>query len=214
MWVHRLFKGFVHFSGAVGLAGAILWQVIQSTGQDHCQAIVHVSELGAEVVIDDMVRRVESMEELPFVFPLRPGKHRAYLLKDGVAVDDQPFELAPEKEIVLVLWDAKQNAGAGTPNVPASVVYGDRSGQAREQQAAIRPPRGSWAWAENQRQAERTRSASSSGNASQKICERGNADIEAVGTRDGFNRGATEARECEWISKDGKRCATQAIDVK
>ncbi len=93
------------------LAAAILSIVIHKTGEPYARAIVHVSESGVAVQLDnDVPRDVESFEELPFVFTLRPGRHR-FTLRRGDAIEDaQEIEVVAGSETVLCLWNRKEFA--------------------------------------------------------------------------------------------------------
>jgi hypothetical protein len=123
--------------GMCGLAAVILWQVVESCGARYGQAIVHVSEPGTLIMVDDVTQSVNAWHGAPFVFDILPGKHRALLLRKGVIIDDQTFETSQGGDFVLALCDQKQY---GQVSVPMDVAGGRRSRGMAEEMSVVRQP--------------------------------------------------------------------------
>jgi hypothetical protein len=91
--------------GAVMLGGVILWHVADRAVGSKGQAIVHVSTLPADLVVDQAVYRVVDWGKTPIVCDLRAGRHSARLIKDGRVVYQEEFLLRGGEEVILNAWD-------------------------------------------------------------------------------------------------------------
>jgi hypothetical protein len=108
--------------GAVLLGGVILWHVADRAVGSKGQAIVHVSTLPADLVVDQAVVRVVDWGRTPVVFELRPGRHSARLIKDGRVVYQEEFLLRAGEEVILMAWEGHEDGrspGRGGVNAVA-----------------------------------------------------------------------------------------------
>jgi hypothetical protein len=92
-------------AGAVLLGGVVLWQVADRAGSSKGQAIVHVSTLPADLMVDQAVYRVVDWGRTPIVCDLRPGRHSARLIRDGRVVYQEEFLIRAGEEVILMAWD-------------------------------------------------------------------------------------------------------------
>jgi hypothetical protein len=112
--------------GAVMLGGVILWHVADRAVGSRAQAIVHVSTLPADLVVDQAVYRVVDRGKTPIVCDLRPGRHSARLIKDGRVVYQEEFLLRGGEEVILNAWDGYDDGrgpGRGEGNPLAQVQH-------------------------------------------------------------------------------------------
>jgi hypothetical protein len=90
---------------ALALGGAILWQVAERAVPRECEAVVHVTEAGVDVAIDDSTYRFEAWRGTPIVCALRPGRHTVCMSRDGQVLYEEVFTLRPGENVILTAWD-------------------------------------------------------------------------------------------------------------
>src|SRR5436309_15188221 len=69
--------------GVLAFGAAFLWQVAGRSGPPGCVAVVHVTEAGVDVSVDDWECRVECRRYAPIVRALRPGRHTLRMSRGG-----------------------------------------------------------------------------------------------------------------------------------
>ncbi len=87
------------------LGGVILWQCAECTGRAKARAVIFVSNLPADLVVDHAVYHVEDLGRSPIVCELRPGRHSARLIQDGRVIYQEEFTVAAGEETILKAWD-------------------------------------------------------------------------------------------------------------
>ncbi len=108
--------------GALALAAAILWQVAENSGPEGCRAVVHVTEQGVDVKIDDSAHRVETWRDSPVVLGLRPGRHTLRMSRRGRVLYEEVFTLRRGDDVVLTAWDATRRRGVRPRPDPSAMA--------------------------------------------------------------------------------------------
>jgi hypothetical protein len=107
---------------AVLLGAVVLWQCAASTGIAKARAVIFVSNVPADLVVDREVFRVEDLRRNPIVCHLRPGQHSARLVQNGRVVYQQEFLVGAGEKVVF-------EAGDGYKDM-RSQIRGERSSTA------------------------------------------------------------------------------------
>jgi hypothetical protein len=109
---------------AVLLGGVILWQVAEHSGSSMGRAIVHVSTIPADLVVDRVVYRVEDLGRTPIVCEVRPGRHSARLIRDGRVLYQEEFLVRAGEEVILAAWDGYQDGRSPGRGEEGSLAQG------------------------------------------------------------------------------------------
>jgi hypothetical protein len=91
--------------GALVLGGVFVWQVAENSGLRKGEAIVHVTESGVDVTIDDSEYRVETVTDSPIVCDLTAGRHTLRMARDGRVLYEESFTVPTNNDVVLTAWD-------------------------------------------------------------------------------------------------------------
>src|SRR5262249_21487244 len=111
---------------AVLLGGVILWQVAEHSVSSKGWAIVHVSTIPADLVVDHVVYRVDDFGRTPIVCEVRPGRHSARLIRDGRVLYQEEFLVRAGEEVILAAWDGYQDGRSLGRGEEGSVAQGHR----------------------------------------------------------------------------------------
>ena len=95
-------------AGTVVLGLVVLWQVAERAGRKDGEVVVHVTESGVEVMIDDRPYRYDRFPGPPIVCELRPGTHRLTMSRGGRLLHDETFALESGGQAVLTAWDGSR----------------------------------------------------------------------------------------------------------
>jgi hypothetical protein len=114
--------------GAAGLvlSGFVLWQVAEHSGPNVSELVVHVSELGVDVTVDDLGFRVDDFGDIPVSCSVRAGKHILRMYRAGELIFERTFTVRRGEDLVLAAWDAtrrnqaQEDAGRSVPENPAT----------------------------------------------------------------------------------------------
>lgn len=108
----------------VAVIGAVTLQyAVEHSNPGGCETVVHVTEPGVDVWIDDHAYRVESWQDSPLVCELRPGRHTLRMSRYGRILHEEAFTLRPGADIVLTAWDeARWKAQLRTYEAVAEIV--------------------------------------------------------------------------------------------
>jgi|GEM_PF-4916063 len=99
MLIREASLAIVNRVGALLLGGAFLWQVVEHVGPFQCEAVIHVSESNADMMIDNVTYRVGNVpRETPIVCELAPGQHRLIMHRSGKLLYEKEFSLKPGEE--------------------------------------------------------------------------------------------------------------------
>jgi hypothetical protein len=101
--------------GALGLGGAILWQVVIHIGPQHGIAYVHVSTRNVDVMIDDEKYHIETLWESPITLEQSPGAHVLRMSRRGQLLYEENFSLGVGQDIVLIAWERASEAAEHNP---------------------------------------------------------------------------------------------------
>lgn len=124
----------------LALGVVVLWQVAEHAGPSRGRALVHVSCVPGDVVVDQNVYHVDSLEETPIVCELRPGRHVARMLRDDRVLYQEEFAVSAGEEVILTAWDQYvdgRSPGHEREREPAARTA---DGSARRGTANPRPP--------------------------------------------------------------------------
>jgi hypothetical protein len=98
--------GVARVFGALALGAALAWQAIERSGPDQSEVIVHVSEGGVEVQIDERTYCVATAWDNPIVCELAHGQHVLSMTRAGKLLYHEEFTLGRGEQRVLTAWDA------------------------------------------------------------------------------------------------------------
>jgi hypothetical protein len=112
--------------GAVLLGGVVLWNVADHAVSSKGQAIVHVSTLPADLMVDQAVFRVVDWGRTPIVCDLRPGRHSARLIQDGRVVYQEEFFIRAGEEVILNAWSGYEDGRSPGRGEGNSLAQGQR----------------------------------------------------------------------------------------
>jgi hypothetical protein len=141
--------------GGLLLGSLVLWQVAEHAGPSNGRAIVHLSTTPANLTVDDALYHVESLEQTPIVCELKPGRHKARMLRDEQVVYEEEFTIVAGEEVILSAWDRYEDGrspqrareacspGSCDPRADASVLPPSHRGVTPGSFAlgALSPPR-------------------------------------------------------------------------
>src|SRR5262245_7663713 len=98
--------GVAKVLGSLALGAALAWQAVESAWPDESEVIVHVSEGGVEVQIDEQTYRVAIAWDNPIVCKLAHGQHVLSMTRAGELLYHEEFTLGRGEQRVLTAWDA------------------------------------------------------------------------------------------------------------
>ena len=88
----------------------ILWQVAEHAGRADGEAVIHVCEPGAIVLVDGYEYPAIPRPGDPIVYPLRPGSHTLSMTREDRVLYQETFTLDPGETIVLTAHDQTRPA--------------------------------------------------------------------------------------------------------
>jgi hypothetical protein len=99
---------------------ALLWQVVERAGRGDGEAVIHVTELGVNVMVDGVQYPIDPLPGSPIVCSLRPGSHTLSMSREGRIVYRETFTLDPGGHVVLTAQDESRHALSRKPRLPSS----------------------------------------------------------------------------------------------
>ena len=91
--------------GACVLGGWLLWQVVERSGPQVSEVVVHVTAFPAVVTIDGRPYQVATWQDSTIVCELRGGWHELRMWRGERLVHHDKFQVRPGEEVVLTAWD-------------------------------------------------------------------------------------------------------------
>jgi hypothetical protein len=91
--------------GTCLIGAVVLWQVAERAGRGDGEAVIHVAEPGAVVMIDGYDYPLDPVPGVPIVCALRPGSHTLSMSLEGRVVCNETFTLDPGGHVVLTARD-------------------------------------------------------------------------------------------------------------
>jgi hypothetical protein len=108
-----ILTGLARVLGASCLMGAVCWKTADSTAPLQSEVVVHVTEDGVEVAIDEVTYLLADRYAGPIVCQLQPGRHLLTMAKEGRLLYREEFMLRGGEDQVLT---ARAEAGADLGN--------------------------------------------------------------------------------------------------
>ncbi|MHB1560904.1 MAG: hypothetical protein ACYC61_25905 [Isosphaeraceae bacterium] len=121
----------------LALGAVLLWQVAEHAGPSRGRVLVHVSSLPADLVVDQNVYHLDSLEETPIICELRPGRHVARMIREDRVVYQEEFAVSAGEEVILSAWD--QYVDGRSPGRVSEAATRTADGSAHR--GAAEPPR-------------------------------------------------------------------------
>jgi hypothetical protein len=124
MKILGVMTGMAKGMAGMTLSAVVLWQVAEHSVPNVSELVVHVSELGVDVTVDDLGFQVNDYGDMPVVCSVRAGEHVLRMYRAGEVIFEQEFTVRRGEDRVLAVWDetryneAREEAGRPSPGIP------------------------------------------------------------------------------------------------
>jgi hypothetical protein len=99
-----ILTGLGRVLGASCLMGAVCWKTAEVAAPLESEVIVHVTQNGVEVTIDEQIYLLADQHAGPIVCHLRPGRHLLTMRRESRVLYREEFLLRAGEDRVLTAW--------------------------------------------------------------------------------------------------------------
>ena len=126
MYLHGLIAQLIKVSVATrvlkGVAGgllglAVLAWIVEHSGPQHIEVVVHVVEPDVEVSVGDRTYRIDGRRRDPILCELSPGWHQLVMRRGDRILFEETFEVRPGANVCATAYDRERLDRSRVPSV-------------------------------------------------------------------------------------------------